>query len=380
MRIAIDGSRLAVGQRTGTESYTAELVRSLARLDRRNDYTLYFNQRPAALPPLGPNWRARSLPAPRLWTHGRLGPALRLDRPDVAFIPAHVLPALPPRRAVVTLHDLGYEHIPEAHPAASRLYLRLSTRWSARAATQLIAISEATRRDLVRWTGVSAAKITVVYHGVDERFKPVAPELSAAAAARYGLRGPYLLFLSTIQPRKNLVGLIDAYAQARAEHPDLPALALGGKPGWLTAEIERRAADLGVAEHVRFLGYVADADVVPLLSGAAIYLLPSLYEGFGMTILEAMACGAPVITSNVSSLPEVAGDAALLVEPRDIGGLAGAIGALWRDPARRAELRARGLAWAARWTWERCARETLAVLEATAAGAPAREVACGSNH
>jgi glycosyltransferase involved in cell wall biosynthesis len=363
MNIAIDGSRLAVGQRTGTESYTTELVRALAALDRRNDYTLYFNQLPAALPPLGANWRLRALPAPRLWTHARLGPAWQADRPDVAFVPAHVLPLARPRRSVVTIHDLGYERHPEAHPRAQRLYLRLSTRWSARAATHLIAISEATRRDLITFTGANPDKISVVYHGVHPRFRPIDPAISAAVARAYGLDGPYMLFISTIQPRKNLTRLIDAYAWAARIYPDLPPLALGGKPGWLTEQIERRAGELGVAGRVRFLGYVADADLPALLGGASIYLLPSLYEGFGMTVLEAMACGAPVITSNVSSLPEVAGDAAILVDPADTALLAQAIGGLWDDPERRADLRRRGLEWAAGWTWERCARATLDVLE-----------------
>ncbi len=366
MNIAIDGSRLAVGQRTGTESYTTELVRALAQHDRRNAYTLYLNTAPSALPPLGPNWRLRRLPTPRLWTHARLGPALRAARPDVAFIPAHVLPLLPPRRSVVTIHDLGYEYYPEAHPRAQRLYLRLSTSWSARAATRIIAISEATRRDLVRFTGISADKISVVYHGVHQRFQPSEPEVSAAAARKYGLDGAYLLFISTIQPRKNLVRLIDAYAQALAIHPELPPLALGGKPGWLTTQIEARATALGIAQQVRFLGYVADADLPALIGGATIYLLPSLYEGFGMTVLEAMACGTPVITSTVSSLPEVAGPAAILIEPTDPAALARAISDLAQDPARQADLREQGLAWAKRWTWERSARQTLDVLEQAA--------------
>lgn len=366
MHIAIDGSRLAVHQRTGTEAYTTELVRALARLDRHTQYTLYVNQPPAALPPLGLNWRLRSIPAPRLWTHARLGPALALARPDVAFIPAHVLPLLPPHRSVVTIHDLGYEYYPEAHPAAQRFYLRLSTRWSARLATRVIAISEATKRDLVHFTGIKPDKITVVYHGVHQRFQPVAPAVSALVAQRYGLGGAYLLFISTIQPRKNLVRLIDAYARASQAAPDLPPLALVGKPGWLTTQIKQRAAHHGISERVRFLGYVHDDDVPALLSGASMYLLPSLYEGFGMTVLEAMACGTPVITANTSSLPEVAGEAALLVDPTDTAALAAALVALWCDIPRRASLRERGLTWAADWTWERCARQTLTVLQAAA--------------
>lgn len=363
MQIAFDGSRLAVGQRTGTESYTTELVRALAQHDRRNSYTLYVNQIPAALPPLGTNWRVRAVPSPRMWTHTRLGPTLLAAQPDVAFIPAHVLPLTPPRRSVVTIHDLGYEYYPEAHTRAQRLYLRLSTRWSARHASHIIAISEATKRDLTRFTGIHADKITVVYHGVHPRFQPIDAAESATVAAKYGLMSEYLLFISTIQPRKNLVRLIDAYAWAVRSYPDLPPLALAGKQGWLATQIERRAAEMGIAKRVRFLGYVDDADLPALYSGATMYLLPSLYEGFGMTVLEAMACGTPVITSNVSSLPEVAGAAAILLDPTDTALLAQAIGGLWEDDARRADLRERGLRWATGWTWQRCAAQTLAVLE-----------------
>lgn len=362
MQIAIDASRLAVGQRTGTESYTTELVRALAQTDRTNHYCLYVNQLPAALPPLGRNWRIKPIPAPRLWTHLRLGPTWQIDRPDVAFVPAHVLPSLPPQRSVVTIHDLGYEHHPESHPARQRLYLRYSTLWSARMASQIIAISEATKRDLLHYTGIAAEKISVIYHGVHQRFHPHSSEQTQATAAKYGLQGEYLLFISTIQPRKNLVRLIEAYAQARQRCPDLPILALGGKTGWLTEQINQQAQQLGISDHVAFLGYVADNDLPALLSGATIYLLPSLYEGFGMTVLEAMASGVPVITSNVSSLPEIAGDAALLVEPTQTDAIAAAIAELWQNPQQRHDLAQRGLTWAKQWTWQRCAEQTLAVL------------------
>ncbi|GIV97635.1 MAG: glycosyl transferase family 1 [Herpetosiphonaceae bacterium] len=362
MHIGIDISRIATGRRTGTENYTYELLAALAQIDHRNRYTLYCNRLPAALPPLGLNFRLRRIPLPRLWTHLRLGPELRLHPPDLAFIPAHVIPALPPRRSVVTIHDLGYLYFPEAHPAAQRLYLRISTRWSAFASSHIIADSQATRNDLIRYCGTPSGKITVVPLGVSPRFAPRPEEEYLAVARHYGLEPPYLLYVGTIQPRKNLVRLIEAYAQALRQRRDLPVLALGGKRGWLTESIERRAEELNIAGRVRFLGYVDDQHLPALLSGALAFLLPSLYEGFGLPALEAMACGTPVLASSTSSLPEVVGDAALLVDPTDPAAIAEAILRLCGDTGLRAELAARGIERARLFSWRRTAHETLAVL------------------
>lgn len=375
LHIGIDISRIAVAARTGTEHYTYELLAAFAQRDRSNRYSLYCNQLPAALPPLGPNSTLWHIPFPRLWTHLRLSAELLLHPPDVLFVPAHVLPiALPLRprlRSVVTIHDLGYLHFPEAHTKQQRLYLRLSTLWSARVASHVIAISQATRDDLLRHTGIDASKISVIYHGLAPHFRPVDDsQARSQVQQRYGIVAPgqparpYLLYVGTVQPRKNLVRLIEAFSQAHRANPDL-LLVIAGKRGWLTEAIERRANELGIAEHVRFTGYVEDADLPILLSGALAFALPSLYEGFGMPVLEAMACGTPVLASNTSALPEVAGDAALLVNPTDTTEIAAAIERLANDTALRAELRARGLARVAQFTWERCADQTLDVLRST---------------
>ncbi len=364
MQIAIDASRVSVAERTGTERYSYELLAALARLDRHRDYTLYTNGLPASLPPLGPNFRLRSLPLRRLWTHARLGPALLRDRPDLLFVPAHVVPLAHPA-SVVTLHDLGYLAFPEAHTARRRLELDLTTRWSLRAARRVIAISQATKDDLVRHYGADPTRIAVVHHGLSAGFRPVEdPALLAVARARHGLPAPYLLYVGTLQPRKNLERLLEAFARAigTSDAARGLTLAIAGRRGWLSAPIEARAKALGVAERVRFLGYLPDADLPALLSGATAFVFPSLYEGFGMPVLEAMACGAPVLTSNSSALPEVAGEAALLVDPRDTDAITAAIARLAADAPLRAELRARGLARAARFSWERCAQATLAVL------------------
>ena len=208
LHIGIDASRVTVAERTGTEHYTFELLAALAQLDRQNRYTLYCNQPPTALPPLGSNFSLRHIPFSRLWTHVRLSVELALHPPDVLFIPAHVLPlgVLLRRRmrTVVTIHDMGYMRFPESHTPSQRRYLRLSTNWSARHASQLIAISNTTRDDLVRYAGAPPKKISVVYHGVSPRFRPIEDhDLIAATQAKYGITSPYFLYVGTIQPRKN---------------------------------------------------------------------------------------------------------------------------------------------------------------------------------
>ena len=355
--IGIGASRMAWARRTGTEQYSAHLVEALVRLETRHRLTLYFN-RPLSSAPTWPGHVAvRAMPFPRLWTHLRLSWEMLRRPPDLLFVPAHVLPLVRPRRAVVTIHDLGYRFFPETHPPHKRLELHLSTLWNARVASRVIAVSRATRDDLVRHYRVPAERIRVVHHGVEARFRPTE---APAAVARYGLPGRYLLCLGTLQPRKNLERLLEAYAQLP---PGAPPLVLAGARGWYYARIAAAIDALGLGERVLLPGYIADADVPAVLSTAMALLYPSLYEGFGLPALEAMACGTPVVAAHTSSLPEVVGEAGLLVDPLSVGDLAAAMRRLLADEALRADLGRRGRERARHFTWERCARGTLAVLQ-----------------
>jgi len=366
MIFGIDASRLQVAQRTGTEQYTWELLQALGSIDTRHNYWLYTNGLPAALPPLPPNFRLRPIRLPRLWTHLRLSAEMFLHAPDVLFVPAHVLPLWSPPRAVVTIHDLGYLHYPEAHPLSRRLYLRLSTRWNAWRATHIIADSATTKQDIVRHCRVAESKISVVHLGVGARFRPITDRgLLHEVALRYGITTPYLLFVGTIQPRKNLARLIEAWAAYARQTATNTTLVIAGKSGWITAAIERRAYELGIADRVRFTGYVADDDLPALISGALGYVFPSLYEGFGLPVLEAQACGTPVLCSAVSSLPEVAGDAAIFVDPHSVPSITDGIQRLCEDQQMRERLRDAGLRRISGWNWQRTARETLRILEAS---------------
>ena len=359
MRIGIDASRAVVRPRTGTENYSFHLIQEMLALGRAHDYTLYFNQPPAPGELSAGSATQRVIPFPRLWTHVRLSAEMAAQPPDVLFVPSHVLPVLHPERSVATVHDLGYLYWPKAHPLARRWYLHLSTLFNARSSSRVIAVSQTTADDLVRRYGVSLDKIAVIPEGCGPEYRPQSADAVAAVRSRYGLPGRYVLVLGTIQPRKNLGRLLEAFGRVRQAAGDV-TLVLGGRPGWDAAPILRQIA---AAASVRALGYVPDRDLPALLGGAEALAFPSLYEGFGLSALEAMACGTPVVCADNSSLPEVVGDAGLLVKPTDVDALAGALILVLEDGALREELRRRGLQQALAFSWTRCAAATLDLLE-----------------
>ncbi len=362
MLIGIDASRTTIARRTGTEVYSLQLIRHLVRLRPDWQFRLYFNQAPSdEAIPTATHVEWRIIPFPRLWTHLRLSAEVTLRPPDLLFVPAHVLPILHPRRSVVTVHDVGHRYHPEAHPPAQRHYLEWSTRYHTRAATHLLADSQATRNDLIRFYNADPTRITVVHLGIDADFRPVQdPAQIAAVKAKYGIKQPYILYLGTLQPRKNLTRLIQAFARLQRE--DI-TLVLAGKQGWLSEDLQAQAQATGVGTRVLLTGFVDDADRPALYSGATLFVMPSLYEGFCFPVLEAMACGTPVVCSNVASLPEVGGDAARFFDPTDVEAMATAIAQTLDDPFRCAHMRARGLEHSKTFTWERCARQTATVLE-----------------
>ena len=361
MIIGIDASRAVAAQATGTELYSRHLIRALIDMAPDRHFRLYFNRPPAQPAFQAGNVESRAIPFPRLWTHLRLAWEVTRHPPDALFVPAHVLPILHPSRSVVTVHDLGYLHFPDTHPATQRLYLDASTRWNSRAARRVIADSQATKADLIRRYGTSAEKIVVAYPGIDPALRRVEdPHHIQDVKTRAGIEGAYLLYIGTLQPRKNLARLIEAYARSQARGLQL---VIAGKQGWLIEDLSGQIAKLKLASRVIFPGYVSDADKAALLSGATGLVFPSLYEGFGFPVVEAMACGTPVICSHTSSLPELAGDAALLVDPFDVDAMAAAIDRLVGEAGLRGLLVGRGYAQARKFSWQACARAVLNVLE-----------------
>ncbi len=372
MLIGVDASRAVSPHPTGTETYARRLIQALLTLESPHQFRLYFRTQPPT--DAFPEADHRPIPFPRLWTHLRLSWEMAFRAPDALFVPSHVLPLIHPPISLVTVHDLGYRYFPKAHPWPQRWYLDLSTRWTASAATHLLADSEATKRDLIEHYRTPAEKITVAHPGVDSALAPVDdPGTVEAVRARYGIGANYLLYLGTLQPRKNLARLIDAFTQLITHpHPQPQMdLVLAGKRGWLYHHLFEQVRRRGLESRVCFPGYVAAEDKAALLSGAQAFAFPSLHEGFGLPVLEAQACGCPVITSTTSSLPEVAGDGAILVDPDDTDAIAEALTRVVTRPDLRRKLIQRGFANVDRFSWEACARTTLQAIErCTSVGQP----------
>lgn len=365
LHIAIDASRTTTARITGTEHYALQLIRHLIHLNDQqpqpHQIMLYFRDIPAPnLFPESEHVKQRVIPFTRAWTHVRFAAAIAQDKPDVTFVPAHTLPFVFPGRAVVTVHDLGYRYFPQAHPIHHRLYLEATTAYSARRATLILADSQATAEDLTRFYGTPAEKIRVVYPGVE----PPPPNFMLYVAGirdKYQLPVNYFLFIGTLQPRKNIARLVEAFNIWQDAYQDGTGLVLAGAKGWLYDP-----AWVDGVENVHCIGYIADEDKSALIGGAEALVFPSLYEGFGFPVIEAMHCGTPVIASNTSSLPELVEDAGLLVDPLSVRDIAVAMDLIrWKRPLRRI-LTDRGYDQTLKFTWRAAAEKTLAALEEAA--------------
>ncbi|MGB1286014.1 MAG: glycosyltransferase family 4 protein [Aggregatilineales bacterium] len=363
MKIAIDASRTTRADLTGTEHYALQLIRHMIVLneqrDTPNQITLYFRDAPAPdLFSQSAYVQQRIISFKRLWTHVRFAAAIMQDKPDVTFVPAHTLPFLFPGKAIVTVHDLGYKYFPDAHPGFNRRYLHWTTRYSASRATAIFADSQATSDDLQRFYETDPAKIHVVYPGVDP---PKVSELQHVHE-KYSLPEQYFVFIGTLQPRKNIARIVQAFDHWQQQQPDnQTGLVLAGGKGWLFDEAWVR--DI---ENVYLPGYIDDADKGTLLGGAIVLVFPTLYEGFGFPVLEAMHAGTPVIASTTSSLPELVGDAGILVNPEDVSAISAAMQQLIENPELSTTLREAGKHQAQQFTWEQAATKALMLLEQTA--------------
>jgi len=374
MRIGIDYTA-AVQQGGGIGRYTRNLIRALAELDRENRYTLFVAGGYGEGDGLGmwpENFRVRSVPISDRWV-SILWQRLRLPVPvqlvtgplDLFHSPDFVLPPTGRTPAILTVHDLSFLRVPQFFVPGFREYLEKAVSRAVKRARHILADSESTRHDLVELLGVEAERVSVLYPGVESRFQPVqdVDDLNRVVA-RYDLPERFVLGLSTLQPRKNFDGLIKAFGQLLAEHGDGPEVAdlhlvIGGGKGWMYDDVLAMVEGAGLSGRVRFPGFVDDADLPALYTLATAFAFPSWYEGFGIPVLEAMACGTPVVTADNSSLPEAAGDAALLVDAADTDALAGSLFRLLADEALRARLLPVGQAQAKRFTWESSAQQLL---------------------
>lgn len=373
-RIGINAALLTFSQtyrNAGTSNYIYQILQQLPALERKHRFVVFTNaDRRELIAGRSPQFRFvgnrldMERPARRIpWEQTVLPLELARRRLDLIHGTLNVLPLARRIPGVVTIHDVAFLRFPERFLAGKRRYLSYFTRWSARGAARVIASSENTRRDVIELLGVRDDRVRVVYLGVEDRMRePVDPEAVARLRVRHGLPERFFLFIGTLEPRKNLVRLLDAYAAARRAGVDWPLVLAGGR-GWLYEEIFRRVQTLGLEPHVHFPGYVLYDDLPLWYNAAGAFVYPSLYEGFGLPVAEAMACGCPVLTARNSSLPEVAGDAAILVDGEDVEALSAGLIQLAGDEALRATLRERGAVQAARFTWRDTAAGVLDTYE-----------------
>lgn len=363
MHVGIDASRIALLERTGTENYTYNLIEAIKAVDKLNKYTLYFNKLPQYFEVSQSNISTRYIPLPRFWTQIRLLSEILINPPDVLFIPAHTLPLIRRSRikTVVTIHDLGSEFLPAHHQFPQKHYINWSTKFACRYSDALIAVSQATKKDLITALNANPEKISVVHEGIDKQFYfPKAVDEINKVRSHFGLTKPYILFVGTVQPRKNLKFLIECFAQSKLKDYDL---VIAGKPGWLYEDIYAAPKLFGVANGVKFLGFV-DAQFLPgLYSGSSAFVFPSLHEGFGLPLLEALACGAPILAANNSSIPEVVGQAGLLFNTNNKKDFINKLEKLITSEQLRASLKQEGRQQLKKFDWQKTARETIKVFE-----------------
>lgn len=365
LHIAIDAHSVGTGL-AGNETYATNLIESLAEIDRENLYTLYVTKRAAVERYAGrwPNFAVRrTLPhSPLVRIPVTLSAELRRRPVDLLHV-QFTAPPFAPCPVVSTVHDLSFEHLPQTFKRRSWMQLRLTVRRTTRNAAHIITPSEFSRRDVIETYRVAPERVTVTPEAAAPHFEPAPATEIERVRNVYGIRGVYILAVGSIQPRKNLARLIRAYSDLRRARggSKLPQLVLVGKQAWLYGETLRAIEEHGIRDATLLTGYVPEADLPALYSGALCFVYPSFFEGFGLPPLEAMRCATPVVTGDRTSLPEVVGDAGLLVDPFDTGAIKHAIERLIDDAALRADLSARGRRRALSFDWRDTARMTLQV-------------------
>jgi len=367
MKIAID-ARVATHV-SGVGVATEHMIRHLLEIDQKNEYLIIGNDAVADPPPncssLRTPWRLTNHPAGDLWFHLRLPAILMKENVDVFWGPGYLVPLGGSGfRRVVTFCDLSFHQAKSTFPLSTRSYFRLMFRQTARKADRIIAISDFTKSEIGRCYGPKClAKTRVIPLDCSDAFRAIGGR-RLNANEKFGIVGPYILFVGNLEPRKNLAALIEAFRQIKRAQAIPHQLVIVGQKAWMYRDVFRSIRTAGLERDVVLTGYVDQADLPGLYAGADVFVYPSLYEGFGIPILEAMAVGVPVIASNRASIPEVAGDAAMLCDPEDPVALGRAMLRVLESPALREDMRAKGTARVAQFSWRRSAQRLLQEIEA----------------
>lgn len=375
MEIGIDIS-LAIGQRAGVGQYSFNLVKELAKLDQRNQYTLF----PFFTHIYDPNFKKFDFPrgdnfkmkfenlseewVEALWRRSWIPKYKFLDGLDLFHSTTFCIPEGFNKRVISTIYDISFKTHSEFHTPGNIKHCDKGTKQAVEKADTIIAISEHTKRDLIEYYSCPAEKIVVIYLGYDERFQQIEDRRKKDQInAEYGLTRPFIFNVGSIEPRKNLIGLIRAYASLGKKYHQNFDLVISGGQGWLNTEIYKEVEKLKMSDSVKFIGYVDDEDLPYLYNSAEVFAYPSFYEGFGLPILEAMACGCPVITSNVSSMPEVGGHAVSYIDPKDTETIKKALESVLGDKKKQSNMTRNGLEQAKKFSWTKCAQKTFKIYE-----------------
>lgn len=369
MRIAINTLAMR-RQLYGVGNYIKNLIHVLSAFDHNNSYLLFASDDNIShLEGLGENFEVdfapRNRPLRLCWEQTILPFKLKQKRIDVYHGATFVTPFVKTCRQVVTIHDMTFHTMPKRHSFTKQLYFRQMIPGAIRRSDMVISVSESTKQDILRLVSTADEKVAVVHLGVEQRFRPVqSTEQLATVREKYGIQRDFVLFVGLIEPRKNVAALVEAYHNACLS--GCYDLVLAGSLGWEYSDLLKRVTDSPVRHRIHVPGYIPDADLPALYSAASVFVYPSFYEGFGLPVLEAMACGTPVITSAISSLPELVGDAGILVNPSDLPSLTTALRQLTENAALRQKMSERGLQRAKLFTWQATAAKTLEVYKRTA--------------
>lgn len=365
MTIWIDGYEANIKQRLGSSQAAFELLRNLEKIDHNNDYLILLPATPLDdLPKERNGWRYKILKPKRFWTRIALPLALYAakNKPDLIFSPTHYIPRFSPVKRIVTIFDLSFLHFPEMFNKKDLWQLTKWTRFSIENADHIVTISNFSKQDIIKQYGIDKNKITVAFPGFNKDVFKVLKDTKKIKEVldKYKIKDPYIIYIGTIQPRKNLVRLIEATAKIEGLNLVIIGKTRGeGKEGWKFKEILETPIKLGIEDRVNFLGFTPESELQPLLVGAKAFTLPSLWEGFGIPAVEAMAVGCPVIVSNVSSLPEVVGKAGLLVNPYSVDQIEQAIRIIITEKRLREKYSKASLLQAKKFSWEKFAKTIL---------------------